>query len=125
MGRAKSPRNAAGARLSTSGGGRDCVGRPKLGEAATGGRSVRAAGESARAFLTVSTAHLTFCCSGADLDLRAILRTYGQGGRVARIVRDVEPDAFDVVVKKPLLAVPVRVHGEPARNTARNGGSAG
>src|SRR5438552_3241778 len=43
-GRATSARNAAGAWLSTSGGGRDRVGRPGLGEADRGGRSVRAGG---------------------------------------------------------------------------------
>lgn len=70
-----------------------------------GGESV-GAGESARAFLTVSNSHLKFWCRMADVDMNTILRTYGQGGKVARIVGDVEPDAFDDVVKKPLLAVP-------------------
>lgn len=70
-----------------------------------GGESVRA-GESARAFLTVSNAHLKFWCRVADVDVNTILRRYGQGWTVARIVGDVEPDAFDDVVKKPLLAAP-------------------
>lgn len=70
-----------------------------------GGESVRV-GEAARAFLTVSNANLKFWCRVADVDMNAILRTYGQGGNVARIVGDVEPDEFDTVVKKPLLAVP-------------------
>ena len=92
--------------LSTSGGGRDCVGRPGLGEADTGGRRVRAAGESARAFLTVSNSNLKFWCRVADVDMNAILRTYCQGGKVARIVGDVEPDEFENVVKMPVRAVP-------------------
>jgi hypothetical protein len=70
-----------------------------------GGVSGRA-GESARAFLTVSNVHLKFWCRVADVDMNTILRRYGQGGTVARIVGDVEPDGFDDVVKKPLLAVP-------------------
>jgi hypothetical protein len=41
------------------------------------------AGESARAFLTVSNSHLKFWCRVADVDMNAILRTYCQGGRVA------------------------------------------
>ena len=88
-----------------------------------GGESVRA-GESARAFLTVSNSNLKFWCGVADVDMNTILRTYCQGRTVARIVGDVEPDAFDDFVKKPLLVVPVRVHGEQARNTARKSGSA-
>jgi len=64
------------------------------------------AGESARAFLTVSNANLKFWCRVADVDMNAILRTYCQGGKVARLVGDVEPDTFDDVVKKSLLAVP-------------------
>src|SRR5438876_12450162 len=59
-----------------------------------GGESVRA-GRSARAFLTVSNAHLKFWCGVADVDMNAILRTYHQGGNVARIVGDVDPDEFD------------------------------
>ncbi|SRR5258708_4651425 len=70
-----------------------------------GGESARA-GASARAFLTVSNAHLTFWCRVADVDMNAILRMYGQGRKVARIVGPVKPDAFDAVVTKPLLAVP-------------------
>ena len=70
-----------------------------------GGASARA-GESARAFLTVSNSNLKFWCRVADVDMNTILRTYCQGGTVARIVSDVEPDAFDDFVKKPLLAVP-------------------
>ena len=69
------------------------------------GGSVRA-GESARAFLTVSNSNLKFWCRVADVDMNAILRTYCQGGKVARIVGDVGPDAFDDCVKKRLLAVP-------------------
>ncbi len=69
-----------------------------------GGASV--AGESARAFLTVSNSHLKFWCRVADVDMNAILRRYCQGGKVERIVGDVEPDAFDDCVKKPLLSVP-------------------
>ena len=45
-----------------------------------GGESVRA-GESARAFLTVSNSNLKFWCRVADVDMNAILRTYCQGGR--------------------------------------------
>ena len=75
-----------------------------------GAESVRA-GESARAFLTVSNSHLKFWCRVADVDMNAILRTYGQGGRVARLVGDVEPaDEFDDVVKKPRPGRPARVH---------------
>ena len=70
-----------------------------------GGESVRA-GESARAFLTVSNSNLTFWCRVADVDVNAILRTYGQGAKVARIVGDVEPDEFENVVKMPVRAVP-------------------
>ena len=70
-----------------------------------GRESVRA-GESARAFLTVSNSNLKFWCRVADVDMNTILRTYCRGGKVARIVGGVEPDAFDDVVKKPLLAVP-------------------
>ena len=69
-----------------------------------GGASVRA-GESARAFLTVSNANLKFWCRVADVDMNTILRTYSQGGKVARLVGDVEPDVFDAFVKKPLLGV--------------------
>ncbi len=88
-----------------------------------GKESVRA-GESARAFLTVSNSSLKFWCRVADVDMHAILRMYCQGGRVARIVGDVEPDAFDDVVKDAAPGRPVRVHGEQARNTARKSGSA-
>ena len=70
------------------------------------GRECVRAGESARAFLSVSNSSLKFWCRVADVDMNAILRTYRQGGRVARIVGDVEPDALDAFVKKPLLAVP-------------------
>lgn len=87
-----------------------------------GGASVRA-GASARAFLTVSNSTLKFWCRVADVDMNAILRTYGQGGTVARIAGDVEPDAFDDFVKKRLPGR-VRVHGEQARSTARKSGSA-
>jgi hypothetical protein len=87
-----------------------------------GGESVRA-GESARAFLTVSNSNLRFWCRVADVDMNAILRTYCQGGKVARIVGDVEPNEFDDFVK-PLPGRPVRVHREQARNTARKSGSA-
>ena len=99
--------NAAGvAWLSTSGGGSDCVGRSGLEKPTqAGGESVRAR-ESARAFLTVSNSRLKFWCRVADLDMNTILRTYCQGGKVARIVGDVEPDPFDDFVKKPLLTVP-------------------
>ncbi len=47
-----------------------------------GAKSVQA-GASARAFLTVSNANLKFWCRVADVDMNAILRTYGQGGKVA------------------------------------------
>ena len=70
-----------------------------------GGASV-GAGESARAFLTVSNSNLKFWCRVADVDMNTILRTYCQGEKVARLVGDVEPDAFDDCVKKPLLSVP-------------------
>ena len=70
-----------------------------------GGESVRA-GESARAFLTVSNSNLKFWCRVADVDMNAILRTYCKGGKVARLVGDVEPDEFDNVVKTPVRAVP-------------------
>jgi hypothetical protein len=70
-----------------------------------GKESVRA-GESARSFLTVSNSNLKFWCRVAEFDMNTILRTYCQGGKVSRIVGDVEPDAFDGFVKKPLLAVP-------------------
>ena len=55
-----------------------------------GGESVQP-GESARAFLTVSNSDLKFWCRVADVDMNAILRRYSQGGKVARIVGDVEP----------------------------------
>jgi len=74
-----------------------------------GGASGRV-GASARAFLTISNANLKFWCRVADVDMNAILRTYGQGGNVARIVADVAPDAFDDVVGKPRPDRPVRVH---------------
>ena len=45
-----------------------------------GGDSVRA-GESARAFLTVSNSNLKFWCQVADVDMNTILRTYCQGGK--------------------------------------------
>ena len=70
------------------------------------GRECVRAGESAREFLTVSNSNLKFWCRVADVDMNAILRTYCQGAKVARIVGDVESDAFDDFVKKPLLAVP-------------------
>jgi hypothetical protein len=70
-----------------------------------GGESVRAE-ESARTFLTVWNSNLKFWCRVAEVDMNTILRTYGQGGKVARIVGGVEPDAFEDFVKKPLLAVP-------------------
>ena len=73
--------------------------------ARAGGASV-GAGESARAFLTVSNSNLKFWCRVADVDMNVILRTFCQGGKVARIVGDVEPDALDDFVKRPLLAVP-------------------
>ena len=60
------------------------------------------AGESAREFLTVSNSNLKFWCGVADVDMNRILRTYCQGGHVARIVVDVEPDEGDDVLKKPL-----------------------
>ena len=66
-----------------------------------GGESVRA-GESARAFLTVANSNLTFWCHVAHFDMNAILRKYCQGGKVARVIGDVEPDEFDDFVKKPL-----------------------
>jgi hypothetical protein len=82
------------------------------------GGSVRA-GESARAFLTISNANLKFWCRVADVDMNAILRTYRQGGKVAWIVAGVEPDEFDDFVKKRLPGRPVRVHEEQVRNTDR------
>ena len=45
-----------------------------------GGESVRA-GESARAFLTVSNSSLKFWCGVADFDMNAILRAYCHGMR--------------------------------------------
>ena len=78
-----------------------------LGKPTRAGRESVRAGESARAFLTVPNSHLKFWCRVADVDMNAILRTYCQEGKGARLVGgDVEPDAFDDVVKKPLLAVP-------------------
>ena len=47
-----------------------------------GVESVRA-GESARAFLAVSNPNLKFWCHVADLDMNAILRKYGKGGKAA------------------------------------------
>ena len=70
-----------------------------------GGESVRA-GASARAFLTVSNSNLKFWCRVADVDMNAILRTYCQGGNVARIVGAVESGKFDDVMTKPLLGRP-------------------
>ena len=43
-----------------------------------GGEAGRA-GESARAFLTVSNAHLNFWCRVADVDMNAILRAMATG----------------------------------------------
>ena len=77
-----------------------------LGKPTRAGRESVRAGESARAFLTVSNSNLKFWCHVADVDMNVILRTYCQGGKVARIVDDVDPDAFDDCVKKPLLSVP-------------------
>ena len=73
------------------------------------GESVQA-GASARAFLTVSNSNLKFWCRVADVDMNAILRTYCQGGKVARLGGDVESDAFDDFVRKRLPGRPVRVH---------------
>ena len=88
-----------------------------------GGESVRA-GASARAFLTVSNSNLKFWCRVADIDMDAILRTYCQGGNVARIVGVVEP-GFDDLLKKPLLGRPVKGSLRTgARNGARKSGSA-
>ena len=47
-----------------------------------GGKSVRA-GASARAFLMISNPNLTFWCQVANFDVNAILRTYGNGGKMA------------------------------------------
>jgi hypothetical protein len=47
-----------------------------------GGESVRA-GESARAFLTVSNPNLKFWCCVADFDVNTVLRKYGEAGKVA------------------------------------------
>jgi hypothetical protein len=52
-------------------------------EKPTRGRESVRAGESARAFLTVSNSNLKFWCRVADVDMNAILRTYCQGGKVA------------------------------------------
>jgi len=89
-----------------------------------GGASVRA-GESARAFLTVSNSRLKFWCRVADVDMNVILRTYGQRGNVARIVDDVEPDALDEVVKGA-ASWPSRQGSwrTGAENTASKSGSA-
>jgi hypothetical protein len=88
-----------------------------------GGASV-GAGESARAFLTVSNSNLKFWCRVADVDMNVILRTYCQGGKVARIVDDVDPDAFDDCVKKPLLSVPYGFMENRRVTKARKSGSA-
>ena len=69
-------------------------------------RSTGAGGRSARKFLTVSNSHLKFWCRVADVDMNVILRTYRQGANVTRIVNDVEPDAFDDSLRKPLLWPP-------------------
>jgi hypothetical protein len=69
-------------------------------------KPTRPGGEPARAFLTVSNSHLKFWWRVADVDMSTILRMCCQGGKVTRIVDDVEPDAFDDFVKKPLLPVP-------------------
>ena len=79
--------------LSTSGGGAAVIVsavRDLEKPTRAGGESVQA-GESARAFLTVSNSNLKFWCGVADVGMNAILRTYCQGGKVARIVGDVEP----------------------------------
>jgi hypothetical protein len=47
-----------------------------------GGKSARA-GESARAFLMISNPNLTFWCQVANFDVHAILRTYGNGRKMA------------------------------------------
>jgi hypothetical protein len=47
-----------------------------------GGKSVQA-GESARAFLMISNPNLKFCCQVANFDVNAILRTSGNGGKMA------------------------------------------
>src|ERR1700675_2376820 len=60
--------------------------------ARAGGESVQA-GESARAFLTVSNSNLQFWCRVADVDMNTILRTYCQGGEGRANRRRVEPDA--------------------------------
>src|SRR5712692_567630 len=70
-----------------------------------GGESVRA-GESARAFLTVSNSSLKFWCRVADVDMNAILRTYCQGGKVmpARSVtqwRAINAGVSSVFVRSP------------------------
>jgi hypothetical protein len=70
-----------------------------------GGASVQA-GESSRAFLTVSNAHLKFWCRVADVDMNAILRTYCQRGNVARLVGDVELTRSTTSSRSRFLAVP-------------------
>jgi hypothetical protein len=94
------------AELSTSGGGRDCVGRPGRGEADTGGGASVRAGESARAFLTVSNSNLKLWCRVADVDVNTIVRTYCQGGKVGATRRGCRLTRSTTVVKRPLLAVP-------------------
>ena len=58
-----------------------------------GGKAVRER-ESALAFLTASNSNLTFWCRVADFDTNVVLRKYCRGGKVARVVGDVEPDKF-------------------------------
>ena len=61
------------------------VEKPTRGEERPYGRE-----SSARAFLTVSNSNLKFWCRVADVDVNTILRTYCQGGKVARLVGDVD-----------------------------------
>ena len=46
-------------------------------------KPTRVGGESVRAFLAVSNPNLKFWCHVADLDMNAILRKCGKGGKAA------------------------------------------
>jgi hypothetical protein len=66
--------------------------------------------------------NLKVWCRVADVDMNAILRTYCKGGKVARLVGDVDLTSSTTWSRR--LSGPSRkVHGEQARNKASCSGS--
>jgi hypothetical protein len=122
-GRAKSPRHAAGvAWLSTSGAAVIVCRLSGTWRSRHGRRRVRVGGRVRAGVLDGLGPNLKFWCRVADVDMHAILRTYCQGGKVARRVGDVEPTSSTTWSRR--LSGPSRkVHGEQARNKASCSGS--